>query len=194
MAHILHMLVRYMVAQLQQIETYDNVYGLCFVSETEDGTLQIERYSYVDEQAIDPQIVSPTDTLGTYIYIRELDDTIDGEPYENYEDSSCGVTGATVRKRLKAVVVSDKLCYPVELSTTLVFNISDIDFSGFNDYPRVEDVRIEYVAERIGIKKLYEIETGHKPKSDTIQMASFEFDITFDHPTSCSEDALPNLC
>lgn len=191
MTDILHQLVRYMVTQLLLTENYDDVFGLCFVSE--DGDIkQVERYAYVDAPDPQPAIVTPTDGLGTYMYIREFDDEVTGEQYINYEDSSCGISGATVTKKLRAVVVSDKLCYPVELATRLVNDIQDISFRMFTRY-QTEDVRIRYVAERNGVKSLYEIETGCKPKSENVQMASFDFEITFNYPTSCV-DELPNIC
>lgn len=191
MTDIVHQLIRFMVAQLAVLDTYDCAFGLCFVSQDGD-VIQVERYAYVDAPDPTPAIVSPTDGLGTYVYIRELDDDITGEPYVNYTDSSCGITGATVKKRLKAVVCSDKLCFPVELATHLVNDIQDVNFSTFTRYA-VEDLRINYIAERNGIKRLFEIETGCKPKSENIQMASFDFELSFNYPTSCL-DQLPNIC
>lgn len=191
MTDVVHRLVRYMVSQLMTLGTYDDVFGLCFVSE-QDDIKQVERYAYQDEPNPAPAIVSPTDSMGTFLYIREFDDEITGEQYINYDDSSCGISGATVTKKLRAVVVSDKLCYPVELATHLVNDIQDIGFGLFTRY-QVEDVRVRYVSERNGIKKLFEIETGCKPKSENIQMASFDFELTFNYPTSCV-DELPNLC
>ena len=58
----------------------------------------------------------------------------------------------------------------------------------------MQNVRIDYVSETAGMKTLFEEETGVKPKSDDIEMASFEFDLVFDYETSCADDVLPNLC
>jgi hypothetical protein len=191
MTDIVHQLLRYMASQLQGLPTWDAAFAVCFVSETEQAK-QVERYPYIDEPNPDPLIVTATDHLGTYIYIRELTNEIDGGPYTNEDGSSCGVTGVSVRSKFRAVAVAPNSCFAVELATVLVQNIQNVDFSGFTRY-QVEDVRTEYVAERSGLNTLYEIETGCKPMSYDMEMAAFDFDLRFDYETSCN-DELPNIC
>lgn len=192
MTDIVHQLMRYMAAQLTQLDLWDACFAVCFVSQDGDAK-QVELYPYIDAPNPDPLIVSPTDEFGTYIYIREVDPSIDGSIYEYENESSCPPTGASVKKRFRAVAVTSNYCFPVELVTMLSINIQDVNFSGFTRYA-VEDVGIEYVGETAGMRTLFEEETGVKPKSNDIEMAAFDFDLTFNYNTSCSEDELPNLC
>ena len=105
MTDIVHQLARYIAAQLKMLAIWDDVFAVCFVSE--DGDIkQVERYKYIDDQNPEPLIVSPTDDMGTYIYIRETEEAVEGSSYRLDDESSCVITGATIKKRFKAVAVS----------------------------------------------------------------------------------------
>ena len=191
MTDIVHQLIRFMATQLKSLELWSDVFAVCFVSQDGDAK-QVELYKYIDAPNPDPLVVGPSDNMGTYIYIREMEDGISGQSSTLDDDSSCN-NSVTIKKRFRAVAISPDICFPVELATRLSFNVQDVDFSTFTRYT-VQDVSIEFVNEIAGIKTLYEIETGTKPKSDDIQMAAIDFDLVFNYDTTCSDDPLPEIC
>ncbi len=192
MTDILHQLARYIAAQLAELPHWDNAYALCFMN----AGGQVVQYKYVDDPNPQPLNVMPVDTKGTYIYIREFEDEVPGGEFLGESFGSCETTGASVRKKLRAVAVSSVLCFPVALATRLSFDIQRIDLcaAGVTTY-EIQNPHIQYIAERNGIKTLFAEETPEGAKeSNNIIMAAFDFDLTFDYQTFCSTDVLPNLC
>lgn len=192
MTDIVHQIAIYIATQLALLPHWDNAYALCYMNEGN----QVVQYKYVDNPNPQPENVMPVDSKGTYIYIREFEDEVPGSEFLGEKYGSCETTGASVRKKLRAVAVSSVLCFPVSLATRLSFDIMKIDLCavGVTTY-EIQNPHIQYIAERNGIKTLFKEETPESAKpSNNIIMAAFDFDLTFDYQTFCSTDELPKLC
>ncbi len=192
MTDIIHQIAKYIAAQLALLDHWDNAYALCYKNA---GGL-IVRYKYVDNPAPTPYNVMPVDAKGTYIYIREFDDEVGGTEFFGEQFGSCEPTGASVKKKLRAVAVSSVLCFPVELATRLSFDIQRIDLcaTGVTTYD-ITSPHIRFIGERNGIKTLFAEETPESARpSNNIIMAALDFELSFDYSTFCNQDILPNIC
>lgn len=192
MTDIVHQVARYIAAKLALLDHWDNAYALCF----KNAGGQVVRYKYIDSPNPQPLNVMPVDAKGTYIYIREFDDEVSGGEFLGEQTGSCETTGASVRKKMRAVAVSSVLKFSVELATRLSFDIQRIDLCAPNATTYdIQNPHLQYIAERNGIETIFKEETPESSKpSNKIIMAAFDFDLTFDYQTFCSNDVLPNLC
>lgn len=192
MTEVAHSLCRFLATQLQALTHWDKAYAVCFKNAGGDqDRAQIERYAYPDDPNPKPLIVGPLDGTGTYVYIRELTDNIEGRGFFDSE-GSCLQPGAEVSKRFRAVAVSDCIRFSTILTSKLVFDIMRVDFCTYSDY-QVTETNVRWVGEHNGLNTLFKEETGKTPKSENIQLGAFDFEITFRYVPPCTGDEI-TLC
>lgn len=192
MTEIAHSICRYIAVQLALLPHWSEAFAVCFKNAGGDqDRAQIERYAYPSEPNPKPLIVGALDHLGQYVYIRELDDDIEGSGFVD-DEGSCLQPGAQVRKRFRAVAVSDSIRFSTVLASRISFDIMRIGFSDYDEFCATE-INVNWLGEHNGLNTLFEEETGKKPKSENIQLGAIDFEVTFRYIPICTNDEI-ELC
>jgi hypothetical protein len=191
MTEIAHSICRFIAVRLQALSHWDKVYAVCFKNAGGEDRAQIERYPYPDDPNPSPLIVGPLDGNGTYVYIREMEDTIEGSGFSDTE-GSCLQPGAMVRKKFRAVAVSDCIRYSTVLASKITMDIMRMNFCDYKEY-EVTEVDVRWVGEQNGINRLFKDETGIAPKSEDVQLGALDFEVIFRYIPVCTQDQI-ELC